>query len=186
MLRGSVKNGWMLTLRCSKGVSDDVCGAGWRNHPVPNPSTGARLRGSTGLYQRELSGEYGTDRGLGMRSKRVRLGLIVVLPILLLLVGALFMRAGGDSRADEPVFSVASTWPPIHKNLSQTSDKYSRATDFASNGDDIVAVWSEGFTSNDSYNGLIRMAWNGVSKGEWVEKDVYIEGGFVDREDRNL
>jgi len=111
--------------------------------------------------------------------KSVRLGLIVVAPVFLLLLGFLFLRAGGDSRADEPVFSVASTWPPIHRNLSRTSDKYSRATDFASNGDDIVAVWSEGFTANDSYNGLVRMAWNGVTKGEWVEKDVYIEGGRV-------
>lgn len=114
-----------------------------------------------------------------MKRKSLRLGLIVALPVLALLLGVLALRSGQLALADEPVLSIAAAWPPLHTNLSQAVDRQSRLTGFDSNGQDIVAVWSEQAGSSTSYNGRIRMAWNSQAKGEWDIRDVFNAGGFL-------
>jgi len=115
-----------------------------------------------------------------MKTKSLRLSLIVALPLCALVVGVLVLRSAfGVALAKEPALSVAAAWPPIHNNLSNTSTKFSRGTGFDSNGSDIVAVWAEGVAEGDTYNGLIRMAWTGKTRPGWTRDYVYNDSGFV-------
>jgi hypothetical protein len=117
---------------------------------------------------------------MGMKYKSLRLSLIVALPLCALVVGVLVLRSEfGVALAKEPALSAAAVWPPIHTNVSNTSTKFSRGTGFDSNGSDIVAVWAEGLTPEDTYNGVVRTAWTGKTRSGWTREIVYNDSGFV-------
>jgi hypothetical protein len=111
-----------------------------------------------------------------MRAKFAKLVLVAVLPLCVLLLGALLLQGDEQvAQADEPILSTAVSWPPIHKNLSK-SPKYAGASAIDVNEYGAVVAWSEGDTNP---NGTVKMAWYDKTGTQWDVRQIEDRGGYV-------